>query len=395
MKRTIVLAVLGWALLASCSKNPTNPQDKIDLSDLSAEGSANCYVLSEAGTYHFDGTVKGNGATTEGITLPTGLPTQSAGLIWESAKGMIKDISFDGINIHFTFDGTHGNALIGALDKDGNIVWSWHIWAPKDRLEAFESKTGHFVANMNIGALISDFHDTPSAEAYGMLYQWGRKDPLPSAATLTGDLSTIGAPLYDADGQEVKIANSSWTDTKCNTLEYSIAHPTVCLSNYAHSSNTKDWLIESEGNDHLWADTKTIFDPCPVGYKVPSAAVFKTFTTSGGYTVDPSAFDVADISGDGIINADDFTYGWHFNLKDKSLLFPAAARYDGSYAMLMGSKSGLWGTYWANSAATGTTTYKGMADVALTFMVEGKNIATSAAAYSNKADAYSVRCVKQ
>lgn len=63
--------------------------------------------------------------------------------------------------------------------------------------------------------------------------------------------------------------------------------------------------------------------------------------------------------------------------------------------MLMGSKSGLWGTYWANSAATGTTTYKGMADVALTFMVEGKNIATSAAAYSNKADAYSVRCVKQ
>ena len=86
MKRTIVLAVLGWALLASCSKNPTNPQDKIDLSDLSAEGSANCYVLSEAGTYHFDGTVKGNGATTEGITLPTGLPTQSAGLIWESAK---------------------------------------------------------------------------------------------------------------------------------------------------------------------------------------------------------------------------------------------------------------------------------------------------------------------
>ena len=69
MKRTIVLAVLGWALLASCSKNPTNPQDKIDLSDLSAEGSANCYVLSKAGTYHFDGTVKGNGATTEGITL--------------------------------------------------------------------------------------------------------------------------------------------------------------------------------------------------------------------------------------------------------------------------------------------------------------------------------------
>lgn len=50
MKRTIVLAVLGCALLASCSKNPTNPQDKVDLSDLSAEGSANCYVLSKERT---------------------------------------------------------------------------------------------------------------------------------------------------------------------------------------------------------------------------------------------------------------------------------------------------------------------------------------------------------
>ncbi len=66
----------------------------------------------------------------------------------------------------------------------------------------------------------------------------------------------------------------------------------------------------------------------------------------GGYSENLAEFDVDDVDGDGLVTAKDFNYGWSFKMKEGSLLFPAAARYDGTYAMLYGSKSGLWGAYW-------------------------------------------------
>ena len=263
---------------------------------------------------------------------------------------------------------------------------------------------------MNLGALKS----TMDAEAatYGMLYQWGRKDPFPAAATPTGNTQTISATVYDEDGKVVKFPNSKWTSTEENTIAYSIANPTVCLSNRAQYASCRDWLENSQANDALWGNpkghirdsdnnytnkgSKSIYDPCPVGYRVPPADVFSYFTGIGGYVADIKSCDIADANGASIVDMQDYHYGWLFNMESGSQFFPAAARFDGTYAMLMGSVSGLWGNYWSNSPNTNElTSATGFGFACLAFSTEAKGMTASASGAGSKADAYSVRCIKE
>jgi len=103
-----------------------------------------------------------------------------------------------------------------------------------------------------------------------------------------------------------------------------------------------------------------------------------------------------DLNGDGVIDTRDYNYGWSFSMKVGSQFFPAAARYDGSYAMLMGSKSGLWGSYWGNSPAKSyDEKVSGFGFCVLAFMSEAAGTSVSAAASANRADAYSIRCIKE
>lgn len=398
MKKLVVIA-LGMSVLFSCTKKsveePVEPV--VDYSDLSREGTSNCYLVSKAGTYHFDATVKGNGKVVDGLTVSTGLAPVSAGLVWESAQGLISDIKIEEGEVTFTVGETAGNALLAAYDAEGAIVWSWHIWFPEVAPVDVPTKSEYTIQSMNLGALCPNVTEADGAKAYGMLYQWGRKDPFVPAGTLTGDATTVGYPVYGPDGSVVPMKNSSWYDNENNTIAYSIANPTVCLSNYSHYTSSRDWLKMEEENEFLWANTKTLYDPCPVGYKVPALDAFKYFTTSGGYSTSFDTFDIEDVNADGVLDVNDYNYGWSFAMAEGYSFFPAAARYDGSYAMLMGSVSGVWGTYWScnGKLADETLTSAGMAHVALTFMVQGSGVAISPSATSSKADAYSVRCVKE
>ena len=372
MKKNLRRFVGGTLLLiaTACGKTGTDPAKEptptpepepepspVVAEDLSKNGSSNCYIIVKEGGYSFDATVKGNGAATEGLAAPEKMTPDSAALVWETSKGMITDVAFKDGKITFNASAQNGNALIAAYSADKRVIWSWHIWFPEENVKTVTAKSGYEVMNMNLGAMTSTFGSAPDVKPYGLLYQWGRKDPFPSAPSLTGNEKTQPVPVYGPDGAEVKITYSLWSSVKNNTIEYSIANPTKCLSNYAQYNTSRDWLKASDSNDALWGNpkgdernsdnnyvnkgSKSFYDPCPVGYRVPPADVFRTFTTTGGYTQDPSSFDVVDLNGDGVIDTRDYNYGWSFNMKEGSLFFPAAARYDGSYAMLMGSKSGL------------------------------------------------------
>lgn len=414
MKKLFYLSCgLAVVLAASCNKENDGPTPEPEPEDttvnLSAEGTANCYLLSAAGDYSFDATVRGNGAETEGLSKPAAISPAGAKLVWETEKGLVSDIAFADGKITFTASGKAGNALIAATDTDGSILWSWHIWYPEEEVLTYGLKSGYRAMNMNLGALTSKFSDKPDVKPYGMLYQWGRKDPFPASPTLTGDTQTVGAPLYDADGNEVKIKNSDWASSANNTLEYAIANPTVCIASYALSATSQDWLAES--NDALWGNpngserdkstntypnqgAKSYYDPCPVGYRVPPADVFRTFTSSGGYAWTVASFDVADSNGDGVVSEDDFNYGWFFNANSgNSLFFPAASRYYGAYGMLMGSMSGLWGNYWGNAAAEASYGKPGVAFCVLSFQKSPMTV--SPAATAGRAEGMSVRCIKE
>lgn len=416
MNRNCFWAALAAAALSmvSCDKEPAqpNPDPDIEVVDLSAGGSANCYVTESPGDYSFDATVRGNGEATDGLPGPEKIQPSGASLVWQSSKDMISNLKCKYGRISFTLSDKHGNALIAAVSEDGKILWSWHIWYPEDKLESAEAKSGYEVLNMNLGALREKPSTASDAKTYGMLYQWGRKDPFPASASAFGDVNTVGAKLYDADGKEVKISNSSWTSLGDNTLEYSISHPTVCLSNAEQYPANRDWLASGKGSDALWGNPygavrdsendypdkgeKSVYDPCPVGYRVPPVDAFRYFTSSGGYSEDIRSFDIADLNADGVLNADDYNRGWLFNMKSGSQFFPAAARYDGTYAMLYGSKSGLWGAYWSNSPAMALSSVEsvGMGFVVLSFGNDAV-ISVSPSASSSKADAFSVRCVKE
>ncbi len=402
----------GVLLLASCNgQEPQTPPGDGTV-DLSAGGAScsNCYLIGEAGKYSFDATVKGNGKASEGLEAPSTLSPQDAKLVWQTSEGMIENISCKDGSIYFEASGKNGNALLAALDGDGTIIWSWHIWFPEQAPSTLTTKSGYEIMDMNLGAMKAEFESEDDVKPYGMLYQWGRKDPFPAAPTRYGDTQTTGATLYDAEGNAIAIGSSSMASLADNTIEFATANPTVCISNMAQYYTSRDWLEASQSNDALWGNpagndrdenndypnkgSKSYYDPCPQGYRVPPADVFRTFTTSGGYTENLADTDIYDMNSDGTVDESDYNCGWIFNMESGHSFFPAAARYDGSYAMLYGSVSGLWGNYWSNAPTTISGT-EGLGFSCLSFSRAAYGFTVSPTAGGAKADAYSVRCIKE
>ncbi len=145
MKKLLIFASCACAAIAftACNKDPQNPAPEPTFPEgskenpvkLSAEGTANCYLIqSPEGWYSFNATVKGNGVSTTGLSVNTKLAPTDAKLVWQSEKDMIESVEIkEGvISFEWNSDIKAGNALIAALDKNGSILWSWHIWAPED-----------------------------------------------------------------------------------------------------------------------------------------------------------------------------------------------------------------------------------------------------------------------
>ena len=226
--------------------------------NLSINGTANCYIVSASGDYMFI-TVKGNSNEPVGTVA-------SAEVLWESfgtdvapQKGdMIGNVSSSGSTIRFTVKSPmrKGNAVIAAKDASGKILWSWHIWMtdqPEDQVYVNDAGT---MMDRNLGATSTTPGDVG---AIGLLYQWGRKDPFLGMASLTENIVA-------------KSTLSEWpepvmSDASTGTVEYATSHPTTFMLSETNNSGTGDWNYK--GDNTLWQSTKTIYDPCPPGYRVP------------------------------------------------------------------------------------------------------------------------------
>lgn len=114
-------------------------------------------------------------------------------------------------------------------------------------------------------------------------YQWGRKDPFPGK-TNTDPTSTDSKPIYVGVGAntmptETDPSQSSWTVAGSkSSVTQSIAHPQHFFTDDASESTfggrklTNLWNMQSgltSGTQYCSA-TKTIYDPCPYGYRVPT-----------------------------------------------------------------------------------------------------------------------------
>ena len=391
--------------------------------NLSENGTSNCYVITHRGEYSFNSKVRGNGKTVSGLEEPKPISATDAKLLWQSARGMIKSVSFkDGV-VSFFANKVNGNALIAVTDASGAILWSWHIWFPSEEITSLHSESGFDVMAFNLGAMSSA---TGMLESYGLLYQWGRKDPFPgSPVPDNGDTSIKNVDVYDISGNVVKIGNSP--DSK--TLEYAIANPTICIGNRDQFANgCRDWIKSGSGNDALWGNpdgyvrdggdydnhgSKSYYDPCPSGWRVPPIATFLPFTKSGGLawatgdTVEgliwgdimgPTEVKVVDYDKDGKCTLSDWNNGWFIYLDplaDVMTYFPATTRYDGQYALLMGSMVGLWGNYWYNTPSESGGLAEAFSFGLKDYASSKYSITLSPLSSGSKADAFAIRCIKE
>ena len=180
-------------------------------------------------------------------------------------------------------------------------------------------------------------------EGISTFYQFGRKDALPGTDTFypTNSYSfdnTLGGRSlgYAIQHPENMFINSGGTSTGyydydwCNALYY----------NLWSADNT------TTGHNDNDAVVKTVYDPCPVGFKMPASKAFTGFTSNG-----QTQYIVADINVDGTNDSEDkysAAYGhnfWTNSSKNKTIFFPALGyrRYsDGSLDAV-----GVNGMYWS------------------------------------------------
>ena len=258
---------------------------------LDAGSTANCYIAPQCGTsYSFDATVQGNGRSTTNIR-PSGRSGVSARVLWETGTvrgAVIEDAEYQSGRIVFTTGTDRGNALIGLFDSRGNCIWSWHIWSVDyDPAAAAQTyKSGAVFMDRNLGALTTDYMQPASR---GLYYQWGRKDPFLYPATCQDAFKRADA-VYAAGFEYAEShPRNVASPYDVMTLEWATAHPTtymhgVSFEDWEEWTSVSDWLCDHHPN--LWGNVttgkdnisrtshKSVYDPCPPGWKVPCAEDF-------------------------------------------------------------------------------------------------------------------------
>ena len=219
--------------------------------DLSMISSANCYIISKEGLYSFR-PVKGNSSRSVGEVASVDVIWESFGTLSVPEVGaLISETYLQSGKIYFRTSSIFkkGNAVIAAKDSSGDILWSWHIWLTDELGEQIYWGDGGIVMDRNLGAISSELGN---CGASGLLYQWGRKDPFPG-------MYGVNVGAVKSNGEFTSVSFSA----KIGTVDYAICHPTTFISG---DSVNGDWNSRKE--DGLWSSQKTIYDPCPSGWRV-------------------------------------------------------------------------------------------------------------------------------
>ena len=252
---------------------------------------------------------KTNGGANHGV--------DGAEVVWADAANLvhspsIKHVGGEGfLDFEVTAaDIQSGNAVV-AVKKGGTIVWSWHLWfAPQDALDKIKVtnhqnvdyyftkealgwkptqwsgstyssarivkvKVEQTVANNGTKqAAVINITQNPGSGWKGVttLYQFGRKDAFPGVDALAanshftanaGDNMSIMNGIQHPDLYYA--VGSNWYN---NYIYYNLWS--------ADNTVTGGWNV---GNDN--PVVKTVYDPSPVGFKMPAPNAFTGFTANG------------------------------------------------------------------------------------------------------------------
>ena len=262
-------------------------------------------------------------------------------------------------------------------------------------------------------------------------YQWGRKDLIPAAMNQNG--SIVNKTVYD--GNNNKLDNVFQTSSTRYTIGQAIQNPNTFVCN----GNFSNWIVAASDGAvvnycNLWnaqltsssgitfsngipvfgtgyRSAKTVYDPCPRGYRVPDPDVFTGTTVNGGtYTQ-----SLGGNSQFGTVYNSPFTdnsgprsiYGWVFYANPMS----RSGAYDpsgGVYYLRAGgfrhkddlipNAVGYVSYYWTNMPSSTTATGDRDKAYTPTLRIEREDIPTVVmpinSTVQSKSFAYGIRCIR-
>ena len=274
-----------------------------------------------------------------------------------------------------------GNAVI-SVKKGDTILWSWHLWfAPKNALEKikvtnFQNKVYEFT-NETLGWKPTEWtgtsYSTPrtvkvkveqtlannGVKQYAVVtitqnpgltkkngtttfYQWGRKDALPGTDATLPQGNIIKGDNQIHMNNKIQKPNTffiTYFDRGGKILQ----NDGLIVYNYFYnlwSMNNNHRGDKDAANDI--EVVKTIYDPCPVGFNVPTNGAFSGFTTDG------RCQGPMNVNGTNVKATYDLNSGhlfWTNSNKTETIYFPATG-----YRSLRDSKidaANVQGDYWA------------------------------------------------
>ena len=304
-----------------------------------------------------------------------------AKIVWSDEKDLVTSptITHVGGDGYLDFevkatDIKSGNAVV-AVTKGGTVVWSWHLWfAPKSALNKIEV-TNHqgvkynfteetlgwkpkgevttYNAPRTVKVKVEQTIANGGAKLFTVInitqnnggkkegisthYQFGRKDAFPGT-----DESLPQGSFNKNAGDNMSITNGIQNPQNFYTWGGSwYNNPPAGYSYYnlwSADNTTTGW------NDN--AVVKTVYDPCPVGFKMPASNAFTGFTSNG-----QNQSGAANINANGTADSwDKFSaaYGHNFytnSSKNATIFFPASGFRnfsDGSLGYV-----GNFGYYWS------------------------------------------------
>ena len=293
-------------------------------------------------------------------------------LVWEDVQGLVTVdpvISGSGENAYITFSVpeatiTQGNALIAVLvddDNDGTpetIAWSWHVWVTEEDLTAVKvGSNSNYLAPVNVGWCDGEIYEPRSCQVRvtqvesgltrtatltqtegltggnNPYYQWGRKDPLQASNGNRNTFKTYYpsksafAPANAVGPVSIGVAiRSPYTFYTQQDVPF-----VWCSTTYHNhwSSTIAGTGTEQNAN----AKTKTVYDPSPVGFRVPALDAW-------------AGFDTSNLTWSAVGGDNGRTYG------PSGLFFPASGfRFDNSGRL---SSVGSNGGHWSSSPSSGS-----------------------------------------
>ena len=238
----------------------------------------------------------------------------------------------------------NGNVVVIAIDEDldyseiqaqdrqitnANVLWSWNLvvtegYDPNSVASQF-TKGGYTFMSRDLGAIIDPgqaliggtWNRTALAAAIGNCYQWGRKDPFPSLPDVNSyiasyttnlhftpaytpipalDLGKFGMTTPDRSADHQILGTTD--ETICMTVPADVTTPEArigLLTENPHIWMTlsgEGYLVPDDAWKAVWGNPensgigeKTMYDPCPPGWKVMSKDAWLALTDNLSSTV--------------------------------------------------------------------------------------------------------------